>query len=368
MSLKHNSFDMVPTATPSARPFSMHDASKVVTDSAQRKLDRKRANARIRQQRCRARKRARAQQEEAKTFEEQKKVRQVGKESRLPLPPLKKGDNLKKDAKAPVTINGSVSTGIRYWQPPPPMLVPGHPHPPKPTKNIHKLAKVPRSITNNPNWKPPPQAPASYPTASSYYTHHPHAASYGMPWYGAWSQAAAAAYYSQNMHMHPHHPQAYSQPHPSNTASTAPAPKLPPASPLQLISPMRNDASRSATTEVTEATTPYHEVEDMVKSPLRSLTSLAATPLVKDSRGAMSPQPEFLPPLWSTESKPTPNRSARSPWSLSLPSPSIMTATPAANSQFNWSTEYHDTPSLPLTTPIKTSNEMLSWAASPTLS
>ena len=57
---------MVPTATPAVRPFSMHDVSKVVTDSAQRKLDRKRANARIRQQRCRARKRARAMQEEAK--------------------------------------------------------------------------------------------------------------------------------------------------------------------------------------------------------------------------------------------------------------------------------------------------------------
>ena len=232
------------------------------------------------------------------------------------------------------------------------------------TKNIHKLAKVPPSIANANASKPPVTHASAYPTSAPYYPHHH---PYGVAsWYGAWSQAAAAAaYYGQPMHMQNHHP-AYS--HVSHAAMTRGglAPKLPPTSPLQLISPMRNDGSK---TLPTEATTPYHEVEDIVKSPMHSLSDVVSTPVIKDKcHGISTPETELLPPLWSTSTKPTPSAYApHSPWSDRLPSPSLMTNTPAPNSEWNFaSLGFHDTPCLPTTTPVKTSSEIETWHTNPT--
>ena len=334
---------MVPTATPAVRLFSsMHNSQKVVTDSAQRKLDRKRANARIRQQRCRARKRARAQEDEKLTFD--------AKKPKEDLEALKKLGDQHKDIKP--KLPGVPATG-RYWQPPPPPTG----HDPNTAKNLQK----PRHDVpgNEGTWKGHTQAPVAYPSAAAYYAHHQHAAAYNMSWYGAWSQAAAAAYYGQHgMHMHPSYPRVQGHP----VASTGH--KLPPASPLQLLSPMRNDSG------IKEATTPYFEVDDIVKSPMRTLAAITATPSAKKPNTInplTSPESELLPPLWSTATKPTPGHASRSPWSTSLPSPSLMTNTPAANADWDWSSGYHrQTPALPLTTPIKTTSEIEAWlSASP---
>lgn len=237
------------------------------------------------------------------------------------------------------------------------------------TKNIHKLAKVPPSIASANAWKPPPpsssQNAAPYPAATAaYYAHH-HA--YGMPWYGSWSQqAAAAAYYNRAIHA-TNHPHAGGYPphaphHPAMTTGVL-VPKLPPTSPL-LLSPKRNERK----TPPTEATTPYHEVEDIVKSPMRALTDGVSTPVFKDKRGiTSSPDTDLLPPLWSTCTKPTPATSSyapQSPWSEDFASPShlVMTSTPAPDADWNFSSlGYHDTPCLPTTTPVKTSSEIDAW-------
>lgn len=336
-----SSYNMAPTATPAVRPFStMHDGQKVVTDSAQRRLERKRANARIRQQRCRARKRARQLEDEKLTFH--------SKKSKEDSETIKKLGEQHKDIKP--KLPGVPTTG-RYWQPPPPS------HDPNTAKNRQN----PRQAipANAGAWKGHVQAAVSYPSAATYYAHHQHAAAYNMSWYGAWSHAAAAAYYAQHgMHVHPSYPPV--QDHPG--ASTGH--KFPPASPLQLLSPMRKDS------DIKEATTPYFEVEDIVKSPMRTLAAITATPSAKKPNTVdplTSPESELLPPLWSTATKPTPGHATRSPWSTSLPSPSLMTNTPTANADWDWSSNYyHQTPALPLTTPIKTTSEIEAWlSASP---
>lgn len=335
------------TATPAVRPFSsMHNDSKVVTDSTQRKLDRKRANARIRQQRCRARKRARAQEQEKNTFE--------SKQIKQDVEALRSLGNRNHDLKP--KLPGARPVTGRYWQPPPPPP-PGHDQ--EGPKHAHKPVNrpvVPAAGAGG-AWKTHAQTSISYQSAAAYYTHQQQAAAYSS-WYGAWSQAAAAAYYGQHgMHMH----QGYPPPHGHTVPSTTH--KLPPASPLQLLSPMRNKG------EIKEATTPYFEVEDIVKSPMRSLPPVESTPSAKKPHFAYhlaSPESGLLPPLWSTAKKPTPGSASRSPWSAALPSPSLMTNTPAADWDWTSSYEQRETPALPLTTPIKTAGEIESWLYSGT--
>lgn len=355
------------TTTPAVRPFSsVHSGSKLVTDSAQRKLDRKRANARIRQQRCRARKRAKALEEEAKSFDSAKKIPDEAKKH---LPPLL----LNKPEESTSSATGKENKGhtvhgppgvSRFWQPPPP-----HPHGyRKPmVKNIHKLAKVPPSIASAHALKPQqPQTAASYQATAPYYQHHHHHHAYNMSsWYGAWSQAAAAAYYGQPVHVTNPHPGYPPRANNAIVPSSGLPPKLPPTSPCQLISPMRNEVKSQS---ISDATTPYHEVDDIVKSPIRSLTDVVSTPEIKERRPVLaSPDTGLLPPLWSTCTKPTPaTYDARSPWTDPLPSPSLMTNTPAPHTDWSFASlgYHHDTPCLPTRTPVKTSVEMESWHSS----
>lgn len=383
---------MVTTATPA--PLSIHSDKKVVTDSAQRKLDRKRANARLRQQRCRARKRAKQQQdadgggsivtttnphhphiENTKSDDEEggsknKSLQSAKMPSKIAIKPLTTG------SRAIPTMHP------RYWQPHPPPPPGSQKQMSHGRKPLNQVAPQPSSAGSASSWKHPRQA-SMYPTMqphSYYHHHHPHAPpphhrqhqAYGMPWY-TWPQSH---YYGQHsMHV----PLSSQRHHPSLSGGIAALrPKLPPTSPVQK-SPIRPESLSSSG----GATTPYHQVEAMVKSPLRSLDNVttATTPNSKDSLLKIvdaSPESGLLPPLWSAVTKPTPVHALQSPWSNSLPSPPLLgSATPTRASTTNskwssskdnhWSSSFHQTtPSLPLTTPIKTSNEMGAWhAASP---
>lgn len=357
---------MVTTATPAPlRPLSMHDDKKVVTDSAQRKLDRKRANARLRQQRCRARKRAKLQQEgdgsvtsnDNKTDDERFFSSEKSYQSTKTFPKIA--------MKPPTTGSRSsmptMSHHQRYWQQQPPP-VPStvnqkHENVNIARKPLSQLAPQPTSGSVA-SWKHPRNA-SMYPPVPPHYYHHQHQA-YGMAWY-QWSQAAYYGQSTMHVQQHSQHP----PPHQIIPGvSSSPRPQLPPASPVRK-SPCRTESSYYG------ATTPYHQVEEMVKSPMHSLSNIATTPQTKDSFlkiGVSSPENDLLPPLWSTVTKPTlAADSIQSPWSSSMPSPPVLgAATPTTgNSKWNNWVSFHQTPSLPMTTPIKTSNEMGAWRTSP---
>ena len=316
------------TTTPANLSYKLTQ-SQVVTDIVQQKLERKRANARLRQQRCRARKRARAlEDKEAKEGKKNPRVMKDKENQPTMSTDTKSEDKSSKQVPIKPAVAAPVqkySNGVN-WQ----------------LHTSQNKKKDPTAPDSSGSWN---QSQSNVYPQQGYYAH-----AYGQ-WYGAWNQASAAYYGGRPPYPYP----TQGFPHTSGVPSVGLEHNLPPASPFQLVSPKSDDKSRSSSKSVPDASTPYHELEAMVKSPIRSF-HIAQTPMVGDGMnlGMYSPT---LPPTWSTGTKDTPAFCAtQSPWLGALPSPSIMTTSPAVQNK-----DTKEPPSLPLTTPVKMTTKFRTW-------
>lgn len=342
-----------------------------ITDSVQRKIDRKRANARLRQQRCRARKRARQHEEDdhpAPSFAVSSMSKSDNNNNNKPLETTSGEPILPAIPRPSVstttyrpnsrTIHSAVSnielhsqtkgknskTAMvtpRYWQAPhpPPSAHPGHPlhHPKGPVPRVPIAPKETAATTSASSWKSHPQSVYSS-AAPSYYT------AYGMPWY-PWPTAP----------IHQQQPYPYARagagmPHVHGAhGNTRLPPKLPPTSPLQAVSP--------PSTQRQKPLPMHHRTPEPTTANFENFLN--------------SPGSDNLPPLWSTATKPTSMQALQSPWSSLQVSPPLFAATtPGAASGLplyhalrsgSHHKDRHQTPTLPTTTPIKMSSEITQW-------